>query len=119
MRVYLTPKDYETAERNGIDARNLEQRFYAYGWDVERATTQPIGQRGTLDMEYVRLAAEHGVSRDTFRQRIKKYGWSAEKAATTPPIPREERRKVTNTCRRVRNVSESKAGRTAGHLAEN
>ncbi len=38
---YITPEEYEVAEKNGIDKRTLEQRIREYGWDKERAITIP------------------------------------------------------------------------------
>lgn len=38
---YLVQEDYDIAYKNGISKKMLETRFYTYGWDKERAITQP------------------------------------------------------------------------------
>lgn len=85
--LYVTPEDYEIAERNGINAENVTQRVYVYGWEIERAITQPLTIRRKVDPlweEWKQVAEENGVYKSLFNQRIKASGWSPEKAATTP-----------------------------------
>lgn len=84
---YITPKDFEIAERNGINATNVRQRVNDYGWDIDRAITQPLTIRQKADPvwdEWEQVATENGVYKKLFNQRINASGWSPEKAATTP-----------------------------------
>ncbi|MDW0112223.1 hypothetical protein QT711_03435 [Sporosarcina saromensis] len=84
---YVTPKDYEIAEQNGISAKNVTQRVYRYGWDIKRAITQPLVIRRKVDPlweEWKDIATANGIVKKIFNQRINRHGWTAEKAATTP-----------------------------------
>ncbi|MEZ7173603.1 hypothetical protein [Sporosarcina sp. OR05] len=84
---YVTPKDYETAEQNGISAKNVTQRVYRYGWDIQRAITQPLIIRRKVDPlwdEWQDIASANGIVKKIFNQRINRQGWTAKKAATTP-----------------------------------
>lgn len=38
----ITEEHYKIAEQNGIDRRNVYQRVWGLGWDVDRAITQPL-----------------------------------------------------------------------------
>lgn len=35
--LYITPEEYEKAEKNGIDKNTLYKRIREYGWDKQRA----------------------------------------------------------------------------------
>ena len=39
---YITPEEYEEAERNGVDAFNLERRIRLLGWNKQRAINTPL-----------------------------------------------------------------------------
>ena len=92
---YLTPGDYEIAEQNGIDKRNLEQRFYSYSWDKERAITQPLKKSNSGWDEWKDIAKSNGISYGTYLQRVNSYKWSREDAAMTPVITVEEKVKMS------------------------
>jgi len=82
---YITPKDYITAEMNGITERALNQRVRDYGWDVDRAITQPMRKSTSFKKVWDKwedTATKNGVSHTRFYHRIKNDGWSEEKAAT-------------------------------------
>lgn len=84
---YITPNDYAIAEENGIGEHALYQRVQVYGWDIDRAITQPLTIRQKADPvwdEWEQVATENGVYKKLFNQRIKAGGWSPEKAATSP-----------------------------------
>jgi hypothetical protein len=81
---YLTPEDYETAAKNGINTGIAYRRFYIYGWSRERTITEPVKIRS--ESEWSKLKDRAVVSDQTFRTRIKQ-GWTPEKAALTPGIP--------------------------------
>jgi hypothetical protein len=80
---YLTPKDFETAKRNGISEERAKARFYKLGWSKQRAITQEIKKP---QYDWHKYKDKSTVSEQTFYQRIKK-GMSPEEAAFTPPVP--------------------------------
>ncbi|MEK4713444.1 hypothetical protein [Sporosarcina sp. FSL K6-5500] len=82
---YITPKDYETAEANGISKRAVYQRVATYQWDIDRAVTQPLRNISSFGLAWVKweeTATKNGIARNRFYHRIKIDGWSEEKAAT-------------------------------------
>jgi hypothetical protein len=81
---YLSPKDFETAKKNGISEERAKVRFYRRKWSKERAITQPIKQP---QHDWALYKNKSLVSMQTFYQRIKK-GLSPEEAALTPPLPK-------------------------------
>lgn len=90
---YITPEDTVTAESNGINYANLYQRVHGYGWDVDRAITQPVRKEDPFHSNWIDTAKKNGVKLSIFRARVRKYGWSEEVAATTPIISAVERGK--------------------------
>lgn len=85
---YITPSDYDLAEKNGIKRATLEARVREYGWEMERATTespqkhkpfQPIWEK------WEAIASENGVSRELFYDRVRRFRISEKEAATVPP----------------------------------
>ena len=83
MGMYLTPKDIETAIRNGISEERVKARFYRLGWTTERAITEPVFKAKHMWAKYKDVSV---VSQNTFYQRIQK-GMSPEKAALTSKTP--------------------------------
>lgn len=82
MKDYLTPEDYEIAEKNGISRKLADSRFYDNNWEKERAITQP--KRGpvlTIWDEWKEIAETNGIGKSTFNSRLE-YGWEPEVAAT-------------------------------------
>lgn len=79
---YLTPEDYERAEKNGISARLLYQRYFIRAWDKEKAITKPHKMR-TYNPEYIELAKKNGIPYGTFRVRMAS-GYTQLEAATRP-----------------------------------
>ena len=87
---YIEPQDYETAARNGIHKRAVDQRVRVQGWDIDRAITQPVGKHNKKTGVWSKWKNKSVVCYGTFASRISS-GWDAEKAALTPPIPHSER----------------------------
>jgi hypothetical protein len=83
LTEYLTDDDFATAARNGISRRRAYERFYNWGWERERAITQPLQKRGHLWVQYKAKCAEINLSRAGFIGRIDS-GMTPEQAATTP-----------------------------------
>ncbi|AIY72788.1 TPA: hypothetical protein ACLQU7_005222 [Bacillus tropicus] len=88
MNFFILDEHYKKAELNGINRRRLQERIYRYDWDIERATTQPVGTK-KMDFDrkhgdWMRVAEQNGISRFTFYSRLKR-GWSYHLAATKPP----------------------------------
>lgn len=79
--LYLYPEDYERAAINGIHNRLLEQRFYSYNWEKERAITQPI-PTPTIAPELFAKAERHGISQDQLRWRLNNTDLTNHEAAT-------------------------------------
>ena len=85
---YLNDKDYELADKNGISRSLLYSRFYVYGWDKERAITQPKGNAKfkkpkRLEEKWYELAKKNNIKVATMYWRLD-HGWDINKAATTP-----------------------------------
>lgn len=45
MNNFISDENYERAAKNGISKNNLDQRVRYLDWEMERATTEPIGKR--------------------------------------------------------------------------
>ena len=86
---YITPGDYETAKKNGIDKRLLENRVYL-GWDIERATTEPA-RKLTTRKHWKVICEANGIKYNTFLRRVNLYKMPEELAATKPILTKEER----------------------------
>lgn len=87
-RYFLLEEDFLTAEANGINRRLATQRVDSYGWDVERAITEPVNTRNeAFQREWVvweATAKQNHVTRDNFYNRTRIRGMGAEEAATKP-----------------------------------
>lgn len=87
---YLTPEDYVTAERNGINKETLKSRVRKYGWDVDCAITKPVRKPVNNIQKWVPLALKNGIRESTLRSRFE-LGWDPLIAATKPIIKGRER----------------------------
>lgn len=85
--MYLTPQDYEIAEKNGINYVNARQRFYRYGWTTERTINKPIRKSQNLWQQWKEIAEANGIKRNTFYNRIYTLGMTPKRAATKPIPP--------------------------------
>ena len=97
---YITPEEYEIAERNGIAKYTLEYRVRLYGWDKERAMTEPPLQMQTIPNDIKERAAANGISYNTLRCRIRYYGWDYERACTEPLQDRKKQVQKVQKARR-------------------
>ncbi|MDP4158210.1 MAG: hypothetical protein Q8911_00400 [Bacillota bacterium] len=80
---YVTPTEYTIAESNGIHHKLVDQRVRQYGWDKERAITQPPKVENKTNKKWLKVAEKNGISYKTFLSRLKK-GLSPEDASTLP-----------------------------------
>lgn len=85
---FLTEEHYAIAAENGISRRNAYQRFYAYGWDMDRTISVPATGKGTKpgskSDDFMKLAESNGISYKTYYSRVRYLGWTKERAASTP-----------------------------------
>lgn len=82
-RFYITPEEYEIAEKNGIPRERVDNRVRYLAWDVEKAITEPV-KNHSIWREWKGVAEQNGVPYKVFYSRVKKLGWSPYKAATVP-----------------------------------
>ena len=77
---YITPEDYEEAEKNGISKTLLYQRVRIYNWSIERAiNTKKRGSQ--ITSEEWREGVRNGLSRHLILSRLRR-GWDLERACT-------------------------------------
>lgn len=98
---YITPEDYDIAKVNGISANTLEARIRRYGWDKQRAITEPPRrkQNKALPREAIERAAKNGINQRTLSTRVHLLGWNIEKACTEPLFDRSEHMASVNKSR--------------------
>lgn len=75
---FLRPEDFEIARQNGISYSIAYSRFYRYGWDKQRAITEPLRQEGPWKT-YKDQALANGVPYGMFLRRLHQ-GLSPEEA---------------------------------------
>lgn len=91
---YITPEEYDIAEKNGICRRTLEYRIRDAMWKREVAITKK--PQKTAEWHKVKeIALQNNISRNTFEDRRKR-GWNLIDAMTKPPMSREESLKRAN-----------------------
>lgn len=88
---YITPEEYEIAEKNGIDYRSMYNRVYSLGWKKKRAMTEPIKRHRSHQSHkgWVDKAIENGIPAMTYYSRIAK-GMTKEDASSLPTQNRSE-----------------------------
>ncbi|PFJ19613.1 hypothetical protein COD67_00990 [Bacillus cereus] len=91
---YITPEEYDIAERNGICRRTLEYRIRDAMWKREVAITKKP-QKIAEWYKIKEIALQNNISRNTFEDRRKR-GWNLVDAMTKPPMSREESLKRAN-----------------------
>lgn len=96
---YITPQDYDIAERNGINKKQVYARVYAHMWNIEKAITQPIRKQNKCNKEALEKAEKNGISNNVFYSRIRN-GWDEEKACTVPIIDHSETWEKTTRVRK-------------------
>lgn len=86
--IYITPEEYEIGAKNGINARNVYQRVYKYGWSIQRAIKTPLvydSRSSEVWLKWKKVSLSNGISNLAFRKRIKR-GYTPELAATKPLV---------------------------------
>lgn len=84
MDYYISPEEFEEAEKRGLSYKIVYSRFYYYNWSKERALTEPKKIRKTkLTTEQIKTAEKNGVGIDCLRLRLHN-GWSMEEAINKP-----------------------------------
>lgn len=83
-KYYLTMQDFEIADSNGIKRKSVERRVYDFGWEIERAITEPINERHYATGAWSRWESIAVVTYQNFRTRLSR-GWNEHDAALTPP----------------------------------
>lgn len=91
---YITPEEYDIAERNGICRRTLEYRIRDAMWKREVAITKKP-QKIAEWHKIKEIALQNNISRNTFEDRRKR-GWNLVDAMIKPPMSREESLKRAN-----------------------
>ncbi|MGN4897763.1 hypothetical protein ACTFSB_28320 [Bacillus cereus group sp. MYBK14-3] len=78
--------DYETAKKNGIPRKNVDQRVQYLGWTIEKAITTPLLPKCNRPKYkgYAELAEKNGIPYKTFTARVNGLAWTLERAASTP-----------------------------------
>ncbi|WP_283746295.1 MULTISPECIES: hypothetical protein [Bacillus cereus group] len=83
---YITPEEYEIAERNGINRKVLNERVRNLKWDKTIAMTKPVRKSKSTGWRQVKeIALKNGICRQTYYARRKK-GWKLIDAISKPPI---------------------------------
>jgi len=83
---YITPDEYERAERNGICCRVLNERIRNFGWDKDTAMIKPVRRSNATSWCKVKeIALKNGINYQTYYARMKK-GWKLIDAISKPPI---------------------------------
>src|SRR5699024_10941144 len=86
---YITPEEYEIAEKNGIDGWNLERRIRYLGWSKQKAIYTPKRKRDTRYSSLAKKAIKNGITRKAFYMRIKR-GMCPIKASEKPMLSNKE-----------------------------
>ena len=83
---YITPEEYEEAEKNGISRDTLEYRVRYLAWNKEDAVNKPLrNERYKEFNKYKEMAIKNGIPVATFYHRIYKQKISYKEAATKKP----------------------------------
>lgn len=89
---YISPEEYNQAEKNGICRSTLEDRIRQRGWSKTKAINTPVRGYETWSPELIESLKENNIPFSTFTSRIYSLGWDRKKASTTPV--RQKRHKV-------------------------
>ena len=102
LEMRAIPKEIkEKAAANGISYNTLRCRIRYYGWDYERACTEPTQNlkkqaakarkaHQKYPQQVLDLVKTNGIKYATFQMRVNKLGWDMYKAATTPTLTQAE-----------------------------
>lgn len=81
----LTKEQYERAKANGINRQTACSRVRDYGWDIERALTEPSRSWGVaFTNDELAIMRKNRLKKGTVKDRINRYGWDRERALTQP-----------------------------------
>lgn len=114
---YITPEEYKLAESNGIAKNALSNRVRDYGWDIERACTEPLKKqflKQTLSEEIIKTLKNNNITINAFTKRIINLGWSINKATNTPTLSKYDAMIIANNSRRTISDEQYKAGEANG-----
>lgn len=82
---YITPAEYEEAEKNGINRNLLNTRVYRNGWNKQKAINKPITRKKLFfSEEDKKIIKENGLNEAQVRSRVNNLGWTKEKAMSVP-----------------------------------
>lgn len=97
---YITPEEYEAAERNGVSPALLEVRIRSLAWSKDRAINTVPHKKNPL-RDWVEVAEKNGICYSTLRYRANQLGWDIERAATQPLQDRKAQADIAREgCRR-------------------
>lgn len=93
----ISEEAFRIAKENGISRKNVRQRYWDYGWEIEKAISESIVKfADPIWPLWKDIATQNGVSSVLFNVRIgKKYNMTPEQAATTPVKSRGPYKKST------------------------
>lgn len=86
---YITPGEYEEAQKNGICRKLLDARIRNLGWDKDIAITKKPNYNKELKI-YIEIAKENGIKETTFLKRIRRLNWDIDRASTEKVRSRKE-----------------------------
>lgn len=90
---YITPEEYDIAEKNGIRKPLLEVRIRSLGWSKKRAMNEKPLVFNRLPKEWVEIAESNGICYSTFKYRVNVLKMDIEIAATKPLQDRKKQAK--------------------------
>ena len=90
---YLNDEDIKVAVSNGLNVQTVKDRVYKYGWEINRAITQPIQKRNKEGKRWNEWKDKAVVGKSTYLSRINK-GWTFEEAAMKPAMSFSEASKM-------------------------
>lgn len=113
MDFYITPEQYQQAEKIGVDRDTLNRRVRNLAWSIDKAIKTP--KRKLQDRsKWTKLAAQNGISYQTFMTRVNNWGWDEKKAATEPIQDRKKRAALLSARNRKYPVSQIKRAEENG-----
>jgi hypothetical protein len=80
---YITPEEYQVAEKNGISRQLLDIRVRGLAWDKEKAISTLPHEKNPIK-DWVEIAEMNGICYSTLRYRMNRLKWNPERAATQP-----------------------------------
>lgn len=103
---YITPEEFEIAQKNGISPTTLVYRVRDLAWGKEKAITRPTGPLKPSVKPWRELALSNGISYKLLYLRINARGWDPMRTATEPVLSRSELAKKATEARRKKRLGE-------------